>query len=133
MRAAVGWIDPERVLALLDGLVEAAEGSERGGAVAPASGIARAYDERAVVEPERLLEAALLVLLVAGPRGLLRVGGRHGRSRGRRGGAARCRSWRLGGKVAASVPLLSCSAAALPSSFTLGTELNKQGKGQRKL
>jgi hypothetical protein len=112
MRAAVGWIDPERVLALLDGLVEAAEGSERGGAVAPTSGIVRAYDERAVVEPERLLEAALLVLLVAGPRDLLRVGGRHGN-------AARCRSWRSGGKVVASVPLLSCSAAALPSPFTL--------------
>jgi len=79
-RAAVRRIDPERLLAVLDGLTEAAEASERGGAVAPTSGVVRPHDQRAVVEPERLLEAALLVLFVAGPLDLLRVrlGGRRG-------------------------------------------------------
>lgn len=73
VRAAVGGIDPERLLAVVDGLTEAAEASERGGAVAPTSGVVRPHGQRAVVEPERLLEAALLVLFVAGLLDLLRV------------------------------------------------------------
>jgi hypothetical protein len=78
VRAGVGRIDPERLLALLDGVSEAAEAGERGGAVAPAGGIVRANGERAVVEPERVLEAAPVVLVVAGPLDLVRVGGRQG-------------------------------------------------------
>jgi hypothetical protein len=78
VRAGVGRIDPERLLALLDGVSEATEAGERSGAVAPAGGIVRAHGERAVVEPERVLETAPVVLVVAGPLDLLRVGGRQG-------------------------------------------------------
>jgi hypothetical protein len=78
VRAAVGWINPERLLALLDGLAKAVEANESGGAVAPARGIVGAEGEGAVVEPEGLLEAALSVLVVPGPLELLGVGGRHG-------------------------------------------------------
>lgn len=78
VRAAVRGINPDRLLALLDGLADAAEPDERGGAVAAACGIVGAQGERAVVEPERLLKVALLVLLVPGLLELLRVGAGHG-------------------------------------------------------
>lgn len=78
VRAAVGRINPERLLALLDGLAKAAEANESGGAVAPARGIVGAQGEGAVVEPESLLEAAFPVLVVPSPLDLLGVGSRHG-------------------------------------------------------
>jgi hypothetical protein len=78
VHAAVGRINPERLLTLLDGLAEAVEANESGGAVAPTRSIVGAEGEGAVVEPEGPLEAALPVQVVPGPLDLLGVGGRHG-------------------------------------------------------
>jgi hypothetical protein len=54
-RTTVGWVNPERLLAL-NGLVEAVEANESGNTVALARGI---VSKGTVVEPKVLLEAAL--------------------------------------------------------------------------
>lgn len=55
-RTTVGWVNPERILALI-GLIEAAEANESGNIVAPARDI---DSEGTVIEPKGFLEAALL-------------------------------------------------------------------------
>ena len=71
--AAAGRVEPDGLLAVAEGLGEAAEPGERGGAVAAARGAVRAERQGAVVVPQRLAVPALLVQLVPGPGNLLQA------------------------------------------------------------